>query len=766
MHMKCGGLPNGRAWHADWACNSCTSAPQPINKDVSSNNEPIATAPTLPNETSQTIQVTPNQTTSSPTENTEATPEDFWKNIHPKRALLKEIYNQIVHWRPIFFILSKNKVGFTYIESMNNLLAPLANNSCNSDMAMYAALILPHLVLSKTKTEVDGSISKIIGRRLKQWNSGQIEELFEEAKAIQLRLVKNNKNIDEKEIKRFNKLMEKGKISSSIRCLTEETGGVLSLSEKINGETVEAILQRKHPKGQPINEELIVPKDGHTLPYHSSIYDQINSTRIRKAAMKTHGSHGPSGHDADEWRRLLTHFNQPSVELAKTVAKIARRLATSVIPMGDLEAYNACRLIPLDKNPGVRPIGIGEVIRRIIGRSITECIKTDLKLLGSNYQLCLGQKCGIEYAIHALRDAYQKDENQGILLIDAENAFNSLNRELALKNVANLCPSLLNAITNSYSAPSKLYVNKKVLWSREGTTQGDPLAMAMYGVAIIPLIRKLETQDVLQKWFADDGNAVGSLKNLRKILDVVETTGKGFGYVVKPSKCHLVCKPEYVEEAKEIFRGTNIKIVEGHRILGSTIGTKDAVEAFIDEQRCIHKTLIDKLADIAKTNPQNAYACYTKGVQSKLTFLSRTTPNMKDALVETEKAVRHNLLPKMLRVDSVDDDTRTLLSLPLKLGGLDIGQPEDQVASYNWSQKVSTCLETPETAADEQRKQTQLSKKEKQHHIENKRYALLNPIAEKKRTPFSCNFNLEKHLTEDLGLEESRSGLELLRLLL
>ena len=59
---------------------------------------------------------------------------------------------------------------------------------------------------------------------------------------------------------------------------------------------------------------------------------------------------------------------------------------------------------------------------------------------------------------------------------------------------------------------------------------------------------------------------------------------------------------------------------------------------------------------------------------------------MKDALVETEKAVRHNLLPKMLRIDSVDDDTRTLLSLPLKLGGLDIGQPEDQVASYNWSQ--------------------------------------------------------------------------------
>ena len=111
-------------------------------------------------------------------------------------------------------------MGFTYVESLNVLLTPLANNSLNSDVAFYAAFVFPHLVLPKTKREVDGSISKIIGRRLKQWNAGQIEELFEEAKAIQMRLVKNNKRKDEKEAKIFNKNMEKGKISSAIRCLT------------------------------------------------------------------------------------------------------------------------------------------------------------------------------------------------------------------------------------------------------------------------------------------------------------------------------------------------------------------------------------------------------------------------------------------------------------------------------------------------------------------------------------------------------------------
>ena len=55
-------------------------------------------------------------------------------------------------------------------------------------------------------------------------------------------------------------------------------------------------------------------------------------------------------------------------------------------------AYNACRLIPVDKNPGVRPIGVGEVLRRIIGRSILKCLSNGLKLLGQSDQLCLGEK--------------------------------------------------------------------------------------------------------------------------------------------------------------------------------------------------------------------------------------------------------------------------------------------------------------------------------------------------------------------------------------
>ena len=120
--------------------------------------------------------------------------------------------------------------------------------------------------------------------------------------------------------------------------------------------------------------------------------------------MKTYVGAGPSGLDADDWRRLLSAFGQNSTNMCKLVAKFAKRwLATSLIPPDDLIAYNGCRLVALYKCPGVRPIGIGEEMRRITGRIIVDCIWQDLTSLGENMQLCLRQKFVIEHAIHSLR---------------------------------------------------------------------------------------------------------------------------------------------------------------------------------------------------------------------------------------------------------------------------------------------------------------------------------------------------------------------------
>ena len=62
--------------------------------------------------------------------------------------------------------------------------------------------------------------------------------------------------------------------------------------------------------------------------------------------------------------------------------------------------------------------------------------------------------------------------------------------------------------------------------STEGTTQSDLLAMAMYGIATIPLIELLQKPNITQKWYADDGSAAGGLKSIRAILDKLDVHGK------------------------------------------------------------------------------------------------------------------------------------------------------------------------------------------------------------------------------------------------
>ena len=149
--------------------------------------------------------------------------------------------------------------------------------------------------------------------------------------------------------------------------------------------------------------------------------------------------------------------------------------------------------------------------------------KIDLEETCSTDQLACGLKAGVEGAIHALSDVFDdtKEEGCGMLLMDASNAFNSLYRETALWNIRILWPRCSRFLFNFYRGFASLFVAgaDEVIYSREGTTQGDPLAMFFYGVSLLPLIRNLkDPNNVLQSWYADDSAAIAKLKKLEMLL--------------------------------------------------------------------------------------------------------------------------------------------------------------------------------------------------------------------------------------------------------
>ena len=130
--------------------------------------------------------------------------------------------------------------------------------------------------------------------------------------------------------------------------------------------------------------------------------------------------------------------------------------------------------------------------RRIIAKVVLTIVGSDVQETTGCWQMCGGQISGIEAAVHATRSAFELEENEAILLVDATNAFNTLNRQVALLNIRRLCPPIATILINSYRCPSGLLVDGDIILSQEGTMQRDSLAMPMYGLATISIIRKLD----------------------------------------------------------------------------------------------------------------------------------------------------------------------------------------------------------------------------------------------------------------------------------
>ena len=408
--------------------------------------------------------------------------QQFVMDNNSYRYQIIHAYEEIVYMKRNLFDLPKCANGKKFLREMTRLINEWSSKSPDRDICLKAVMIMPSLLLQKVSVKSTHAENKRhLERRLQLWKDAQIEELLMETSAIQRRLADNNKrNMNNEEVaRRFSKLMMQGKVNPAIRLLNEESTGVLDLTD----ETMQGLLQ-KHPPASPINDDMIL--QGPSFPVNSIIYDNINASLIQKCAIKTKGAAGPSGLDADFWRRAIGSkiFGNVSDDLCHAIALMARQLCSDDLEDPEsISALMSCRLIPLDKCPGIRPIGIGEVLRRIIGKAVVSILKPDILNSTGYTQLCAGQEAGCEVAVHCVNDLFQSDENHGFIQIDASNAFNSINRNILLSNIKIVCPEIATYIINCYIRPARLFVmGGKEITSSEGTTQGDPIAMSMYAI--------------------------------------------------------------------------------------------------------------------------------------------------------------------------------------------------------------------------------------------------------------------------------------------
>ena len=107
---------------------------------------------------------------------------------------------------------------------------------------------------------------------------------------------------------------------------------------------------------------------------------------------------------------MCSLYHGSSKQLCNVIADAAKRLCTEYPDQTILQPFVACRLIPLAKNPGVRPIGICEMLQRIIGKNIVQVLGHDIQNIAGSRQLYARQKSGCEAAILAMHHQFDQEE--------------------------------------------------------------------------------------------------------------------------------------------------------------------------------------------------------------------------------------------------------------------------------------------------------------------------------------------------------------------
>ena len=86
------------------------------------------------------------------------------------------------------------------------------------------------------------------------------------------------------------------------------------------------MLLEKHPKAFEASNGILI--EGEIQNLQNVIYDSIDSKMVRDTIIKTRGFAGPSGLDADGWRRILMlgNFDTSREDLRKVIADMTKRL--------------------------------------------------------------------------------------------------------------------------------------------------------------------------------------------------------------------------------------------------------------------------------------------------------------------------------------------------------------------------------------------------------------------------------------------------------
>ena len=428
--------------------------------------------------------------------------------------------------------------------------------------ALHKLMCFPKLVLRSSNRgghKHQHHVAHDLERRLRCFQAGQLADLWREAQAQSRKVAP-----DRVRTRQQARLEEDGELPASqvgrIRALIEE--GALSKATKLllstglansSDPSVRQALMDLHPPAQPH----LVPGDDLPTEVASNVAlegdkdaQDAEWTKIARRAIASFppgSAGGPSGLRPVHLSECCRKMGQGAA-LAHALGQFARVALQQAFPAPMREILCASSLIPLQKKDGgLRPIAVGDTIRRVVGKCLLSHGAVQMELASLQPRQCgVGVRNAAEMVGMGLQRFVESraaagDRDYAVLQVDVRNAFNSISRDALLRGCMAKVPSAYNWLRFCYGGPSPLFCQgRRFCESHVGVHQGDACGPLGFALGLDTALDRCQARALhWESWYLYDGHIVGSVPEvLAKLLDLkhaLERVGLGLNL----GKCRL-----------------------------------------------------------------------------------------------------------------------------------------------------------------------------------------------------------------------------------
>jgi hypothetical protein len=365
--------------------------------------------------------------------------------------------------------------------------------------------------------------------------------------------------------------------------------------------------------------------------------------------------------------------------LHEALAAFCTQFVRGELPELQRDLFCGARLIPIAKKPsGIRPIAVGETLRRLAAKCLVEKHQAAVIEYLEPLQLGVGVRGATEAIIHRVKEWLHSGvpADHALLLLDFSNAFNTLDRTAMLRAISERCPHFLPYARFCYGAPTPLLGPGCSLNSQCGTQQGDACGPLFFAVTVHPLaVQAAQAPDTtLAAWFLDDGSQAGSVAGLAEAVAKLEPAAAAIGLKLNRAKCKLF-GPGLLDDLPAPLRGILwVPWTSGVRVLGTPVGRSPFVRAELAQVYAKLEAALDKLQCLGDPQAASHLLRCCLGA-AKVVHLLRTASYTEcAAFAKKVRALLKSAWGTVIGA-TLTEAHWSLASLPVRLGGFGASDP-------------------------------------------------------------------------------------------